>query len=156
MKRIRVLVMVGVLAAFLAFGGGLAYAYGDWFWNAQIDVQGVDVRTQWQVVDEDGVALHGEEDSYRATIRVVLPRDAEASIVARAATESVALTSSAKLECSADGIEARVLYKVKDIGNDALSDTVIVTVTADGVVVGTASGGFGEKIELNVSIPGSC
>ena len=65
---------------------GLNAAYGIWWWNASIDVEGVDVRTAWTVTDDE---LGGE--SYEARIKLSAPREADAEIVEVADNEKVVI-----------------------------------------------------------------
>ena len=73
MWRTRTSVVLGVFAVTLIIGAAVAYA--GWYWNASIDVEGVDVRTQWTVAgDPEGAKNYG------ADIHVDLPPPAEASV----------------------------------------------------------------------------
>ncbi len=99
MWRFKALALTAVVLVTILVGTVVVYA--GWHWNAQIDVEGTDVRTQWTVDNgEDSDAA----DDYSAQIHVQLPKEAEASVVATAANESVVLNNTGGLNCSADGI----------------------------------------------------
>ena len=150
MWQFRSTVVIGVLTAVLVFGAAVAYGSHSWWWNAQIDVAGVDVRTVWSVEDdEDGI------DNYHADIRVVLPRGVEATVLEQADAEDVTLKWKKKLECDSDAAQARVRYIVTPL-DGATGSLVEVAVTANGEVTGESSGAVGKKIKLDVEIPGAC
>ena len=87
---------------------GLNAAYGIWWWNASIDVEDMDVRTAWTVTDDP----LGEE-SYETRIKLFVPREADAEILAVADNERVVIKHTRRLECTDDGIEAQVQYQVR-------------------------------------------
>ena len=148
MWRFRSIVALGVLAGTLIFGAVVVYA--GWQWNALLDVEGVDVRTAWTVVDDpEG------DTNYHTNIKFKHPNEAEVEVEEQAGAETVILKPSKKLECGPDGIEARVEYKVTALEGAAGSE-VEVTVTADGEVVGQETGKVGKRINVDVLIPGNC
>lgn len=84
MWRVRLSVALSVAMAMMIFGA--AVAYGWWWWNAHIDVEGVDVRTVWTVVDDEEGA-----DNYFTSIGVLLPLEAQAEVIEQAKNEEVHL-----------------------------------------------------------------
>ena len=148
MWKLKATVIAGVLIGAAIFGATVAY--GSWWWNAQIDVEGVDVRTIWTVVDDP----EGSEN-YHAKIQVRLPRGAKAELVSQAKTETVVFARGRSLKCTDDGIQAKVKYKVKPL-EGAEGKHVDVTVTADGEVVGHNTGKVNRTVKVKVLIPGSC
>ena len=156
MWRTRTSVVLGVFAATLILGAAIAYA--GWYWNSQIDVEGVDVRTRWTVPgDPDGA------NNYGADIHVDLPPKAEASIEEVAWNEHVTLGVNAGLRCVRRGIQAVVTYNVDElkVGRAGVSGDspgsgsrmVKVTVTADGKRIGRGRGELGDDISVRVRIP---
>ena len=82
MWRFKSGIALGVMVGVLIFGATIAY--GSWWWNSHIDVEGVDVRTIWTVTDDpEG------ENNYHTDIVVRLPVNAEAEIKSQAETETV-------------------------------------------------------------------
>ncbi len=148
MWRLRSVVALAVLVGMMIFG--LAVAYGGWSWNAQLDVEGVDVRTQWTVVDDpDGAG------NYVAHINVKLASGAHAEIIQTADNERVTLEASKRLKCSDKGIQAVVKLKVlpKD---GAIGSTAMLTIKADGKVLEEKTGRVGKWISQKVVIPAHC
>ena len=149
MWRVRLSVALSVAVSVMIFGA--AVAYGWWWWNAQIDVEGVDVRTVWTVVDDE----HGA-DNYFTTIGVLLPLEAQAEVIEQAKNEEVHLQGTNELECGIGGIEAVVGYVVEPL-DGAIGTKVAVKVTADGETVGHGTGKVGEPIVVEpITIPGTC
>ena len=148
LRRIVVVaVVVGVLWA------TLLVADAGWFFNARLDVEDVDVRTVWTVVDDQtGQSLDSEVNAYSASITVTLPREADAEVEEVARNETVVLKKSKKLECKSDGIEAEVVYRVAALGQ-VDGNKVVVTITADGEYVDSATGHLDQNIKLQVLIP---
>ncbi len=145
MWRTRISVVLGVFTATLIVGAAVAYA--GWYWNAQIDVEGADVRTQWTVVgDPDGA------NNYEADIHVDLPPGAEASIEEIAWNETVTLGEDENLKCGKKGVEAEVTYNIEGL-DGADGKKVNVTVTADGKKIGRGRGELGDDISVRVRIP---
>ena len=97
----RLKLLIAAVVAVTALVLGVAVAYGYWYWNAQIDVEGVDVRTVWTVTgDPDG------QDNYSAKIVLNVPKDAEAQVIKAAANERVKIKHTGKLICTDEGVEA--------------------------------------------------
>ena len=142
------MVVLGVAVGILVFGAVLAY--GHWWWNAQIDVEGADVRTVWHVTDDPEGA-----NNYTADITVTLPEDAVAQIIEVASNETVTLVTDDDLKCRASTIDSQVTYVVT-AGPGATGIQAGVWVTADGVELGRKTGGLGVAIKLDVDIPGTC
>ena len=149
--RTRLAVVVGAVVGMLA--ATLLVAHAGWFFNARLDVEGVDVRTAWTVVDDETEqSFDGEADSYHARIVVTLPREAAAEVIEVASNETVLLKRSRDLECKEDGLEAEFVYTVSALGQVA-ANKVVTTITADGQYVDSATGHLNEKIKLQVLIP---
>ena len=148
MWKFRSVIMLGVLVGVLVVGASVAY--GKWWWNAEIDVEGTSLRTEWRVTgDPKGAA------NYEAKIRLSLPEGAHAEVLSQTPDESVAIVADPFLECRADGIEAVVTYDVAPLGGRQ-GARVKVSVTVDGEVVGKAAGRIGDPISLGLIIPASC
>lgn len=150
MWRFKALALTAVVLVTILVGTVVVYA--GWDWNAQIDVEGTDVRTQWTV---NGGEPAGSADDYSALIHVQLPKEAAVSVIAVADSESLILNQTGGLNCSEDGIEGRVKINVSTQDGDA-DGVVTLTVTANGNVVGQASGPVSSNISVNVTIPGDC
>jgi hypothetical protein len=133
----------------LFWSAGIAFGSWGWWWNAQLDIEGVEVHTAWTVVGG------GDADDYRAGIQVRVPHGTDASIVDQANNEVVLLKSRGGLECDDDGLEAQVAFQVHSQPGVPAGGTVEVEVTADGDVIGSGSGRLGERIELDVFIAAS-
>ena len=145
MWRLKSLVTVGVIALVLVIGAAVVFA-GEWWWNAELDVEGADVRTIWTVnADPDG-------DNYEATIDVALPSGAQADIIQSSSNETVTLSTDSSLVCSADSVEAIVTFNVSPLPG-ATGNKAKVDVTSDGVNIGQATGDLNEDIVVNVEIP---
>ena len=151
MWRFRSVAILGTLAGVLIFGA--VVAHGGWSWNAQLAVEGMDVRTSWTVLDDpDGAS------AYFTDIKVSLPPQAVAAVVAYSANETVQLGQRASLACLPNGIEAVFEFQVRPLAG-ADGKTVAVTVTANGVVVGQDSGVLNQNIVMlpvNTVIPATC
>ena len=150
MWRLKVLALTAMVLGVILVGTVVVYA--GWDWNAQLEVEGTDVRTQWTV---NGGEPAGSADDYSALIHVMLPKEAAVSVIAVADSESLVLNQTGGLDCSADGIEGRVKINVSAQGGDPNGEATL-TVTANGHVVGQASGPVGSNITLDVTIPGVC
>ncbi len=148
MWRLRTLVILGTLVAALVVGATVAY--GSWWWNAHLDVEGVEVRTAWTVPDDPEGA-----NNYGAVILVRLPMGANAEIIEVADNEIVTIQHTPALSCYPNGIEAKVTYVVQ--GNDAATGSYAeVWVTGDGHLLGSNQGPLGTPIKVRVIIPGTC
>ena len=126
---------------------GALSVLGSWWWNASIDVEGVDVRTRWTVVDDEEGA-----DQYHALIGVGVPQEARAEIVTQAENEKVRLVHTSHLDCAGRGIETLVVYRVSPL-EGAIGTQVEVEVTADRDVIGRGSGGLDQYIRVRTLIP---
>ncbi len=124
MWRFKSMAVSGVILGALILGATIAH--GGWSWNAAIDVEGAEVRTAWTVVDDPN-----GEYNYFTKITLKLPLGAESTIIEQSNTETVVESVGGNLECTADGIEARVAYNVKSQPG-AVGTEVEVWVTADG------------------------
>lgn len=152
MKRVKFLTALAVLVVFMVFGAAAVFAGWGWWWNASIDLEGVDLRTAWTVTDDQGNVIDGESELYFARIRVKVPKDAAVGDVVTAPTETVHIVESEGLQCKPDGIETEVRYRVEPVA--PVEGTVVsVTVTADGQYVDSATGHFGEWIRLQILVP---
>lgn len=147
MWKIKSLAATVVLLGVLAFGAVAVHA--GWYWNSAINVEGVEVRTRWTV---DGGADPAAADDYLAAIGLALPVGASAEVIEVAANVELNLfDASGKYKCHANGIDARVEYVVAALpGEDGTQ--VQVTVTADGQVIGEATGKVGRTIPVDVFI----
>ena len=146
MWRFRSMVVLGIAVGVLVLGATVAQG---WWWNAQIDVEGTGVSTNWTV---DGGTPEDASNDYRARIKVWLPEGANAKIISTSTdNEKVTLHEDEDLSCSYDYIEARIQYRVKPI-KGADGSQVDVWVNAGGQEF-PATGQVGEKIRLDVLIP---
>jgi hypothetical protein len=147
MWKIKSLAITVVLLGVLAFGAVAVHA--GWYWNSAINVEGVEVRTRWTV---DGGADPAAADDYLAFIGLSLPKGASAEVVEVAANVELSLTeASKKYKCYANGIDARVEYSINPLPGSG-GKQAQVTVTADGLVVGEATGKLGRTIAVDVFI----
>ncbi len=146
MWKIKSLAITVVLLGVLVFGAVAVHA--GWYWNSAIDVEGVEVRTRWTV---DGGADPVAADDYAAFIELSVPKGAYAQVVEVAANIELSVAeASPKYKCHADGIDAQAQYTV--FGLNGAGGKVQVTVTADGLVVGEATGRIGRTIPVDVFI----
>ena len=142
--------LIALVVAITVLLLGVVVVEGGWWWNAQLDVEGIEVRTQWTV---DEGETEGASDDYRALIVVALPKNTDTEIIAQADLEKVVLTSNPSLECKSDGIEAEVTYRVTSPSQPSNGSMVSVTVLADGQYVDSATGQLDETIKLQILIP---
>ena len=145
MWRIRTPVLLATAIAVLLLGG--LVAEGGWWWNAQLDVEGVDVRTAWTVSGDDN------PDNYKARIVLVVPKGVDASIVDTADNEIVRVRESGRLRCTPDGIETRAFFQVKPTSRQATGNRVTVSITADDEVVAMGTGKLTRRIRIDAFIP---
>lgn len=119
--------------------------YG-WFWNAEIQTEGVVLHTAW-TVDEKGGA-----ENYRADIVFYYPEGADVTVLAVAENERVRLKEDDDLVCNEDGIEVRAVYQVHSKGR-ASGETVTAGIFADDTggdgVVDMATGPLHKKIRVS-------
>ena len=161
MWRFRFMVILVVLTAGVMYGTTVAqgawywnaWYWNAWYWNANGSSQGVDFRTAWTVVDSaTGESIDGDELNYHTDIRITVPEGSDFTLVEQAETESVSVRTDDDLECTDDGIEVEVSYRVKPL-RGAMGDEVNVWVTADGDLLGEKAGRLRKKIKLEVFIP---
>ena len=145
MWRLRAGIVLVTFAGMLIFGG--VVAHGGWYWNSKIDVEGVQLRTIWEVTDQGDYVYYHTTD-----FQVTVPKNATATVVEQAANETVAIAHSKKLSCAADGIETTVKTKVSAL-EGATGSKAKITLTADGVVVAEKTGKVGRGITLNALLP---
>lgn len=151
MWRLRSVVILGVLAGMLVFGA--AVAYGSWWWNAQVDVEGVKIRTIWTVLDDET----GEQD-YGAKIIIYKPEDAKARLLSKEPNERVRIKDKETLDCLAEGIELKVKSRVFPLTADAAGTVAKLTVKTVGKhaqVLGEATGPLDEFMKVKVVVPGA-
>ncbi len=152
MRKLRLMLVFGVVAAVLLLGTTVAQAGWGWWWNAQIDVEGTEVHVEWTV--KDGIA-QGQAEKYFAEIAVSLPDGAQAIIQTDAETEDVTLLSSTALQCTAGGVEGQVQYTVSRLHGGTGGGEVSASITADGAVIATGNGKLGKPFTVNAFIPTS-
>ena len=151
MWKFKSLAVTVVLLGVLVFGAVVAQA--GWHWNSAIDVEGVEIRTQWKVVDDQGhETLAGEDFSFFAEIEADFPAAANATIVEQATTESVLISYDRDFQCKEDGFEAEFFYKVTASGPVA-GNKVIATIKVNGEPQSEVTGHLGERLELQLFIP---
>ena len=150
MWKLRLTIGLAVTSALMLLLPVVVYAALGWKWNAAIDLEGVEVRTEWTV--DGGVSVDAADD-YSAKIRVAVPKGAEASIEEIADNENVVIERDDGLECKDDGIEAEFFYRVTRVGSVVGDPVVRATVTADGQYVSSATGHLDETIKLQLLIP---
>ena len=144
MWRFRSLAILGVMAVVLLVGTVVVYA-GEWWWNAQIKVEGVEVRTVWTVNADD------RSSNYRAAITIVLPEGAQAALNELASNETVTFATDAGLTCNSNSVAATVIYNVTAL-NGATGNRAKVDAVVDGVRLGWHTGALGEDIAVDVEI----
>ncbi len=152
MWKLRYPVILGSFLAVFIIGAASVYAGWGWGWKAQVDVEGADVRTQWAVTDGNGNTIEGEQASYHAKITIKLPQGADASLIGVAEAEDVTLKIDDELACTANGVEAKIQYKVSATGA-ASGDSVETIVTANGQPVSSASGRLNAAIKHHLVVP---
>ena len=148
MWSLRFIVVGAVLAGTTLFGA-LA-AHGTWWWNSNIDVEGTEVRTVWEVTDDQHHLY-----SYMADFLVMVPKDVRAVVVEQGSNETVTVRKSRKLQCLQDLMEVRVQGKVSALDGTTGTQAKI-TLTANGVPVGEKSGEVGSVIDQTVLVEAVC
>ena len=133
-------------------GASVAYAGWGWWWNAEIELEGLELRTAWTV---DGGEDSDAADDYHARIKVSLPGDARATIVTTADQETVVIKKSKGLRCGPNGLQASVQYKARSVEKIDLQarHRVQTRVTLDGKLVGEKSGRHNESITIRFNVP---
>jgi len=145
MRQLKVVAVLGVLAGALIFGA--VVAHGSWWWNSTLNVEGVELRTIWEITDSTE-SLY----SYSAAFTVIVPSKAEAAIIETGTNETVTIKRSKKLACLSNGVQVRVDGKVSAEAG-ATGTQAKITLTADGVVVGEKAGAVGQTISQQVLLP---
>ena len=147
MWRMKALAISVVVLGALLFGAVVAFA--GWTWNAKVDVGGTVISTAWNV---DGA------NEYKAKIKVSVPEEADLALVEIASdVERVKLRHDDDLNCTADGIETTVEYKIKPKSGHTAGEAVTVTVSVvGGEQLASAVGVLKKTITLNVLVPGTC
>ena len=151
MWRFRLLVMTVVVLGVLLFGAVVAHA--GWSWNSQINVEGVEVRTEWTVVDDQtGQSYDSESASFHTTITATFPTNAVVEVLATADTESVEVQRDGNLQCKADGVEAEFVYNVSS-GVGVNTNKMVATIYAGGQYLDEVTGHLDENLKFQVMIP---
>jgi hypothetical protein len=137
--------LVSLAAALTLVTGltGAALAAG-WFWNAKLDIEGVPTRTVWSVTDDPGGA-----DSYKARIRVFVPRDADATVVSQlTGAEQVQIAESKGLDCREDGVEVAASLRVVPV-KGADGSAVQFDLVAHDTLIASATGKVRDAIGVS-------
>ena len=132
MWKFRSVIVFGVLVAVLVAGASVAY--GKWWWNAELDVEGTSVKTQWRVVGDPRGA-----ENYDAEIEFSVPPGANVEVLSQTPNETVEVRTSSILDCRRRGMEAVVTYDI-EAGDDARGSHVRVSVIADDRVAARGGG----------------
>ena len=146
MWKLKATVIAGVLVGAAIFGATVAH--GAWWWNAQFEVEDVDVRTIWMVNDDEDGA-----ENYHADIIVKLPKNVDTVIDYQTTNhETISFQYVKKLKCTSSGIQAKVKIKVTPLaGADGSSATL--NVTSDGQLVGTKTRPVNRWFTKSVLLP---
>ena len=114
--RIKRNVAVAIAAAFvlslLSVATSRAWCDGGWCYNAVVDVEGTEIATLWMV---NGGTNLDEQFDYKAAITVGVPKDASASVVKQAATETVRIKESDDLACGSNSVQVEASWHVSSI-----------------------------------------
>ena len=130
---------------------GAAVAQGFWWWNSTVDVEGVELRSIWEVTDGGDSAY-----LYEGEVVITVPSEAKAVLVGAASNETVTIKTSKNLGCLVNGIEVNVDGKVTAL-EGATGTEAKMTVSVDGgVVVGEKYGKIGKWIKQSLVVSGSC
>ena len=152
MCRFKTLIVSGAVIAAMLLGAVVAYAAG-WSWNAQLNVEGVDVRTDWTVVnDQTGESYDSESGKFHAAITASFPKGAQAEVLVMADAETVHLKHVGSLECDSDGVEAEFSYKVTAL-DTVSANKVVATIFVNGQELGQVTGRIHERLNLQINIP---
>lgn len=132
---------------------GVVVAYAGWSWNAQLSVEGVEVRTDWTVVDDQtGQSYDSESGDFHATITAAFAKEADVEVLAVADTETVRVKHRGSLECKPDGVEAEFVFKVSAL--EAVSaNKVVATIRVGGQEIDKVTGQLDERLQFQVVIP---
>ena len=147
MLRLKSVVVLGVLAGVMAFGAMVAQ--GSWWWNSTVDVEGHELRTVWEVLDETGCAY-----CYEGDVVVWVPKKANASVVEVATNETVRVRKTKNLSCTSEGIEVQVDATVDPLAG-ATGSQAQITLIVDGLTASVSTGAVGAKIKQTTLIEGA-
>ena len=148
MWRLRTTIVTGVVL--LAIVMGATVAYGVWWWNSNVEVNGSELRTVWEVLDDDICAY-----CYSANVLIKVPKDADAHIVDTNTNETVRIRKAKSQSCLSDGTEVHVQATVSDDGGGTGTQAK-VTLIVDGTVVSEKVGAIGSKIKQDIVMPSTC
>ena len=148
MWRLRSLVGLGVIAGVLIFGATVAQGW--WWWNSVVDVNGSQLRTVWEITDSNE-SLY----SYSANFKVLVPKQASASVVEQGTNETVTIKKRKSLKCLANGTEVKVFATV-NAGAGATGTQAKVSLYEDGSLISEKTGAIGSKIKQKVTLAGTC
>ena len=148
MKRFKAFLVLGVLVGTLIFG--LTMAYGVWWWNSTVDVEGSELRTVWEILDDADCAY-----CYSADVTIRVPKEANAEVVEQGTNESVSIQKTKKLDCLSNGIETTVNASISGQAG-ATGTQAKVTLIVDGAVVSEQTGAVGSTISQDIVLPSTC
>ena len=146
MRKLSLRLALTIVAIAVVLMGSVLAAHAGWFFNAHLDVEGIDTRIVWEVKgDPDGAS------NYSADIQVWLPEGVTAEIVELADSETVVILTDGALSSAAIEIRVEVLVTAED-GADG--QKVKVTITADGRGVARQGGKVGIPVVLQGELDG--
>ena len=132
-----------VLVGIIAFGAlfiSAAVAFAGWEWNARFDVQGVDTRVRWTVVDG------ANANDYKAQIVLYVPQGVEAKLVSQMTDlETAKVRTSPKLKCVPSGAEVEATVRIVPRENSGGS-LGSVSLVANGAIIDQATGSLQQEI----------
>ena len=148
MWRLRFLVTMVTLVGALIFG--IAIAQGFWWWNSTVDVEGSELRTVWEVLDDADCSY-----CYFADVTIRVPKEAKAQVIDQGTNENVSVQKTKKLDCLSNGIETTVNATVSGQGA-ATGTQAKVTLIVNGTVVSEKTGAVGSTISQGIVLPSTC
>ena len=77
---------------------GAAVAQGFWWWNSTVDVEGVELRSIWEVTDGGDSAY-----LYEGEVVITVPSEAKAVLVGAASNETVTIKTRNTLNKGSEG-----------------------------------------------------